>query len=251
MDGPLHVHPVRITAIIPARMATTRLPGKPLVDIGGTPMVVHAWQAADRHPDIDDALVATDHPDIVHAVEDAGGRAILTGEHPSGTDRCSAAWQAIDGAKGAVINLQGDEPFPDPDHLTALCGRLRQEGTQVATVRRPAEPGEAAMPERVKVECDADGRALRFSRSPVPPDGPHHIHLGLYGFAPGWLERCAALPIGRLEQVERLEQLRWLEAGVHIHVVDVRDSAGPGSVDTRNDLDRVRRWYAGGPKGSP
>ena len=85
---------MRITAIIPARMDASRLPGKPLADIGGTPMVVHAWRAADRHPDIDEALVATDHPDIVHAVEDAGGRAILTGEHPSGTDRCLAACRA-------------------------------------------------------------------------------------------------------------------------------------------------------------
>lgn len=244
MDGPLHVHPVRITAIIPARMDASRLPGKPLADIGGTPMVVHAWRAADLHPDIDEALVATDHPDIVHAVEDAGGRAILTGEHPSGTDRCLAAWQAMEDQEGAVINLQGDEPFPDPEHLTALCQLLRQPHTQVATVRRPAEPGEVDFPERVKVQCDTDGRALRFSRAPVSPAGPHHIHLGLYGFAPGWLERCASLPIGRLEQQERLEQLRWLEAGVHIHVVDVEDTIGPGSVDTEDDLERVRHWHA-------
>ena len=244
MDGPLHVHPVKITAIIPARMDASRLPGKPLADIGGTPMVVHAWRAAHQHPDIDEALVATDHPDIAHAVEDAGGRAILTGEHPSGTDRCLAAWQALEGAEGAVINLQGDEPFPDPEHLTALCRLLHKPHTEVATVRRPAEPGEADLTERVKVECDADGRALRFSRTPVPPDGPHHIHLGLYGFAPGWLERCASLPIGRLEQKERLEQLRWLEAGVNIHVVDVGDTNGPGSVDTQDDLERVRQWLA-------
>ena len=244
MDGPLHVHPVRITAIIPARMDASRLPGKPLADIGGTPMVVHAWRAADRHPGIDEALVATDHPDIVHAVEYAGGRAILTGEHPSGTDRCLAAWQAMEHPEGAVINLQGDEPFPDAEHLNALCGLLRQPQTQVATVRRPAKPAEVDLPERVKVECDPDGRALRFSRAPVPLAGPHHIHLGLYGFAPGWLERCAMLPIGRLEQQERLEQLRWLEAGVHIHVVDVEDTTGPGSVDTEDDLERVRRWHA-------
>ena len=244
MDGPLHVHPVKITAIIPARMDASRLPGKPLADIGGTPMVVHAWRAADQHPDIDDALVATDHPDIAQAVEDAGGRVILTGEHPSGTDRCLAAWQALEGAEGAVINLQGDEPFPNPEHLTALCQLLHEPHTQVATVRRPAEPGEADLTERVKVECDADGQALRFSRTPVPPAGPHHIHLGLYGFAPGWLERCASLPIGRLEQKERLEQLRWLEAGVNIHVVDVGDANGPGSVDTQDDLERVRQWLA-------
>lgn len=235
---------MKITAIIPARMGASRLPGKPLADIGGAPMVVHTWRAAIQHPDIDEVLVATDHPEIVRAVEGAGGRAILTGDHPSGTDRCLAAWQAMEAAEGAVINLQGDEPFPDPEHLTALCRQLRQPGTQVATVRRPAAPGETQRPERVKVECNADGQALRFSRSPVPPDGPHFIHLGLYGFAPGWLEHCASLPVGRLEQEERLEQLRWLEAGVHIHVVDVQDATGPGSVDTQDDLDRVRLWHA-------
>ena len=235
---------MRITAIIPARMDSTRLPGKPLADIGGTPMVVHAWRAAQAHPDIDDVLVATDHPDIAEAVRHAGGNAVMTGEHPSGTDRCHAAWLSLgpDAADHAVINLQGDEPFPDGQHIAALCRSLRS-GDAVATVRRPAAAGEADLPERVKVECDAGGRALRFSRRPVPPAGPHHIHIGLYGFGPGSLDRCARLPLGRLEQEERLEQLRWLEAGIPIQVVDVEEAEGPGSVDTAEDLERVRAWY--------
>lgn len=234
---------MKITAIIPARMDSTRLPGKPLADIGGTPMVVHAWRAAQAHPDIDEALVATDHPDIAAAVRDAGGNAVMTGEHPSGTDRCHAAWLSLgpDATDHAVVNLQGDEPFPDGQHIAALCQCLRS-GNPVATVRRPAATGESDLPERVKVECDAAGRALRFSRLPVPSNGPHYIHIGLYGFGPGWLDRCARLPLGRLEQEERLEQLRWLEAGIPIHVVDVEEATGPGSVDTEKDLERVRLW---------
>lgn len=236
---------MKITAIIPARMDSTRLPGKPLADIGGTPMVVHAWRAAQAHPDIDDVLVATDHPDIAAAVRHAGGKAVMTGEHPSGTDRCHAAWSSLgtEAAGCAVVNLQGDEPFPDHRHIAALCQCLREGQAPVATVRRPAAAGESALPERVKVECDPEGRALHFSRRPVPPDGPHHVHIGLYGFGPSWLDRCARLPLGQLEQEERLEQLRWLEAGIPIHVVDVKETDGPGSVDTAADLERVRVWY--------
>jgi 3-deoxy-manno-octulosonate cytidylyltransferase (CMP-KDO synthetase) len=234
---------VNITAIIPARMGASRLPGKPLADIGGLPMVVHTWRAAHEHPDISEAIVATDHADIVQAVKAAGGQAVVTGEHPSGTDRCHAAWSTLDQKGGAVLNLQGDEPFPDPAHIAAVCRCLQREEAQVVTARRPAEPGESEKPERVKVECDASGKALRFSRSPAPIKGAHHIHLGLYGFAPGWLSRCASLPVGRLEQKEKLEQLRWLEAGIHIHVVDVKGAEGPGSVDTAEDLIRVQKWY--------
>ena len=234
---------MNITAIIPARMGASRLPGKPLADIGGLPMVVHTWRAAHEHPDISQAIVATDHADIVQAVKAAGGQAVVTGEHPSGTDRCHAVWSTLDKKGGAVLNLQGDESFPDPSHIAAVCLRLQQQEAQVVTARRPARPGESEMPERVKVECDAAGKALRFSRSPVPIRGAHHIHLGLYGFAPGWLNRCASLPVGRLEQKESLEQLRWLEAGIHIQVVDVKSAEGPGSVDTAEDLVRVQNWY--------
>ncbi|MBK13193.1 MAG: 3-deoxy-manno-octulosonate cytidylyltransferase [Crocinitomicaceae bacterium] len=234
---------MNITAIIPARMGASRLPGKPLADIGGLPMVVHTWRAAHEHPDISEAFVATDHADIAQAIEAEGGQAIITGEHPSGTDRCHAAWSTLGQKEGPVLNLQGDEPFPDPAHIAAVCHRLQHQETQVVTARRPAEPGESEMPERVKVECDATGKALRFSRSPAPIKGGHHIHLGLYGFAPRWLSRCASLPVGRLEQKENLEQLRWLEAGIHIQVVDVKGADGPGSVDTAEDLVRVQKWY--------
>ena len=125
-----------------------------------------------RHPDIDEALVATDHPDIVHAaVSRAGGNAVLTGEHPSGTDRCHAAWlsHGTNAADHAVVNLQGDEPFPDGQHIAALCRSLRRSGDAVATVRRPAAAGEVDFPNASRSNATADGRALRFSRHPVPP----------------------------------------------------------------------------------
>jgi len=245
VDGSLHLHAVNITAIIPARMGASRLPGKPLADIGGAPMVVHTWRAATQHPDLDRAVVATDHADIAQAVEAAGGEAVLTGEHPSGTDRCAEACRLLhlQGPDQAILNLQGDEPFPEAGHLSAVCAALRSGLGDIVTAMRPALDGEAQQPERVKVAAGTNGRALYFSRSAIPHGGPHHIHLGIYAFAPGVLERCAALPPGHLEQIERLEQLRWLEAGMHLHVATVSAAHGPGSVDTEADLERMRRWW--------
>ena len=237
---------MKITAIIPARMGASRLPSKPMADIGGTPMVVHTWRAAHQHPDLDAAIVATDHADIAAAIERAGGTAVLTGVHPSGTDRCAEACRTLGlvGDDHAILNLQGDEPFPDAAHLTAVCNALRQGRGDVVTAVRSASEGEAALPERVKAALGSDGRALYFSRTAIPHGGPQHIHIGLYGYAPGVLARCAALPEGRLERIERLEQLRWLEAGMHLHAAVVTESEGPGSVDTPADLDRIRAWWS-------
>lgn len=227
-------------------MASTRLPGKPLADIGGEPMVVHAWRAANRHPDIEGVRVATDHPDIAAAVHAAGGIAIMTSsEHTTGTDRCHEAWQHWPGARDhAILNLQGDEPFPDPEHLSLICAAMRKGHWDIVTAMRPAEPDEVASENRVKVAAGPAGRALYFSRSPIPSGGPFHIHIGLYGFAPKVIGQCAALPTGTLEKAERLEQLRWLEAGLGMGIVQVEDNDGPGAVDTASDLERVRQWHA-------
>lgn len=237
---------MRISAIIPARMASTRLPGKPLAEIGGAPMIVHTLHAAMRHPDIDRVMVATDHPDIAAAVHAAGGTAAITGTHHlTGTDRCREALeQWADGANDAILNLQGDEPFPDGHHLSAICSALRKGTWDVVSAMRPAQGGEAASEHRVKVAADATGRALYFSRAPIPHGGPYHIHLGIYGFAPGILERCAALPPGKLEQMERLEQLRWIEAGMTLGLATVEEGHSPGAIDTPEDLDAVRHWYS-------
>lgn len=235
---------MNIIALIPARMASTRLPGKPLADIGGLPMVVHTWRAAARHPEIERAVVATDHEDIAEAVRRAGGEALLTGTHVSGTDRCHEAWHTLGTPDAAILNLQGDEPFPDKAHLDAMCAAMQEDRWEVVTPVRPAKEGESAQPERVKVATDALGRAIAFSRSPITSKAPNGIHIGMYGFAPGMLAHCAGLPEGVLEKQEKLEQLRWLEAGVEIGTVAVSEAIGPGPVDTPEDLDVLRRWHA-------
>lgn len=246
MAGTLHLHAVRISAIIPARMASTRLPGKPLADIGGTPMIVHTWRAATQHPDIHKVCVATDHPDIAAAVRKAGGEAVMTGDHHiSGTERCAEAANAWDhNSSDALLNLQGDEPFPDPSHLSAVCDALRTGAWDIVSAMRPAEASEIPMSQRVKVAAGKGGRALYFSRSPIPFEGPHHIHIGIYGFAPGQLARCASLAPGLLEKQEQLEQLRWLEHGLALGMVPVLEHHSPGAVDTPEDLEKVRKWYA-------
>lgn len=246
MAGALHLHAVKISAIIPARMASTRLPGKPLADIGGTPMIVHTWRAAAQHPDIHRVCVATDHPDIAAAVRHAGGEAVMTGAHHiSGTERCAEAAQSwADNETDALLNLQGDEPFPDPTHLSAICALIRTGKWDIVSAMRPAESSEIHMAQRVKVAAGEGGRALYFSRSPIPFEGPHHIHIGIYGFAPGQLTRCASLAPGVLEKQEQLEQLRWLEQGLALGMVNVQEHHSPGAVDTPEDLEKVRNWYA-------
>ncbi|MDB4563971.1 3-deoxy-manno-octulosonate cytidylyltransferase [Flavobacteriales bacterium] len=234
---------MNISAIIPARSGSIRLPNKPLADIGGEPMIVHTWRAAHRHPDIHRVCVATDSQEIARAITDAGGEAVLTDpSHTTGTDRCQEVWHSW-GDGGAVINLQGDEPFPDPHHLSAVCAALQEEQWDIVTAMRSASPGEPESPHRVKVAVNGQLKALYFSRAPVPSGGPFHIHIGVYGFAPGALKRCSALPQSALEQSERLEQLRWLEHGMSIGMVSVEDGTSPGPVDTAEDLDRLRLWF--------
>lgn len=234
---------MKVSVIIPARKGSTRLPNKPLADINGAPMIVHTWRAAIQHPDVDRVCVATDDADIAAAIQKAGGEAVMTdAAHTTGTDRCDEVWQHW-GDEGAVINLQGDEPFPAPEHLSALCAALRENRWEVVSLMRSGHPEEPASTHRVKVAVNAQGQALYFSRSPIPSGGPFHIHLGLYGFAPGALARCASLPKSALEASEKLEQLRWLEAGVTVGMIAVEEGASPGSVDTEADLEKVRAWH--------
>ncbi len=224
-------------------MGSTRLPGKPLADIGGTPMVVHTLRAAEHHPAIDRVCVATDHADIANVVRQHGGEAILTNaDHTTGTDRCLEVWEKW-GDDGAVLNLQGDEPFPESAPIAAICSGLQKAQTDVVTAVRPSTNQEHLLSERVKVATNQHHRALYFSRSAIPHGGPYFVHLGIYGFSPGMLQTCAQLPVGRLENIEKLEQLRWLEAGIQIEVAQVNAAHGPGPVDTEQDLARVRLWY--------
>ena len=235
---------MRIAAIIPARYGAQRLPGKPLADIGGAPMVVRVAQRAARAQGVDEVAVATDDERIANEVAKAGFRAILTpSECRNGTERVATA--ARDVRADGYLNVQGDEPLVDPHAITELS-RLVRAGAGMATVARPLEAGEENLSQVVKVVLDRQGRALYFSRSLIPfPRTPGEVrplaHIGLYGFDAATLERFAGLPETSLEKAEGLEQLRALWNGIPIEV-------GVGSfrsvsVDTPEDLARVRRLY--------
>ncbi|QBX38725.1 3-deoxy-manno-octulosonate cytidylyltransferase [Brevundimonas sp. S30B] len=232
--------------MIPARMGATRLPGKPLADIGGRAMIVRAWEQAAKSglP----AVVAAGDPEIVEAVQVAGGRAILTDPAlPSGSDRVLAALNAVDpdGRHDAVINLQGDMPFADPAIPTACAALLASEAAcDIATlVALEAEASDRSNPDVVKAvlalgEGGTSGRALYFTRSTLYGDGPVWRHVGVYGYRRAALERFCAAPPSPLERREKLEQLRALEIGLSIWAA-VIDQA-PLSVDNPADLEAAR-----------
>ncbi|MBV9548201.1 MAG: 3-deoxy-manno-octulosonate cytidylyltransferase [Alphaproteobacteria bacterium] len=232
--------------IIPARMASTRLPGKPLADIGGVPMIVRVWQRA-MAAGIGPVVVAAAEDEIADAVEKAGGHAVLTHpDLPSGSDRVFAALQGIDpGAKyDTVINCQGDLPALDPAQLKAVAAAL--PGHDIATLAAPitdeADRGNPAVVKAVVAWAPdgRQGRALYFSRATVPSGaGEHFYHVGLYAFRREALARFVALPPSPLEQREKLEQLRALEHGMSIAVARVDEV--PLSVDTPEDLEYARK----------
>ena len=240
---------MRLIAIIPARMNAQRLPGKPLADIGGRPMIVRVAEAASRARGVDKVIVATDHHRIAAAVGDAGFAAVLTSDScRNGTERVAEAARSLDG--DAFLNVQGDEPLIDPAAISSLAMLLR-EGASYGTLARPLQPGEEQQESVVKVVLDAQGRALYFSRSLIPfPRSPESgrlvaplAHLGLYGFSRDFLQTFAALPETGLEQAEGLEQLRALFHGypLHVRVGDWTSVA----VDTPADLEQVRAlWLA-------
>jgi len=234
--------------IIPARMAATRLPGKPLADIGGRPMIAHVLDRA-REAGIGPVAVAAGEPEIVAAVERAGGRAVLVADDlPSGTDRVQRSLAQLDpsGAHDVVVNVQGDVPTLDPGLLRAVLKGLADPGVDIATLVCPiADEVEAATSSFVKAACAFEGAsevapALYFSRNPIPwGDGPRWHHIGVYAFRRPALERFVTLKESPLERREKLEQLRALEAGMRIAVTRV--AHGPFGVDTPADLERARQ----------
>jgi len=235
-----------VLILIPARMASTRLPGKPLADIGGEPMIVHVWRRA-MEAGVGRVVVATDAREIAIAVEKSGGKAVLTRpDHASGTDRIHEALAAVDPAAAAdiIVNLQGDLPTLAPGHLAAavdlLADRLADIGTLAAVI---TDPHDRDNPNIVKVVGTPVGpsrlRALYFTRATAPSgEGPLYHHIGLYAFRRAALDRFVALPPSPLERRERLEQLRALEAGMRIDVAIVEGV--PLGVDTPADLETAR-----------
>lgn len=233
--------------VIPARLAATRLPGKPLADIEGLPMIVRVLNQA-LEADVGPVAVAAGDPEIVEAVRAAGGTAVLTDpDLPSGSDRILAALAELDhGARhDTVINLQGDMPFVGPEVLKACVGLLRDHSTcDIATVVAPeASPADRTNPDVVKavmaLQADGEtGRALYFTRSTLFGDAPIWRHIGIYGYRRGALQRFNAAKPSELELREKLEQLRAMELGMSIWAAVVQTA--PISVDTPADLEAAR-----------
>jgi 3-deoxy-manno-octulosonate cytidylyltransferase (CMP-KDO synthetase) len=235
-----------VLILIPARLASTRLPGKPLADIAGQPMIVHVMRRAQAAA-VGAVVVATDSEAIAACVEKAGGRAVMTrADHVSGSDRIFEALQTVDaeGRAGIIVNVQGDLPTLAPADIAAAIAPLADPavdiGTLAAVIKRADERGNPNVVKVVGTPIAASRlRALYFTRAPAPfGDGPLYHHIGLYAYRREALSRFVGLPPSPLEQREKLEQLRALEAGMRIDVTIV-DSV-PLGVDTPEELERAR-----------
>jgi 3-deoxy-manno-octulosonate cytidylyltransferase (CMP-KDO synthetase) len=242
----------RTLVLIPARMAATRLPGKPLLDIAGLPMIVHVLRRAEA-AQIGRVAVATDTTEIAAAVTAHGGEAVMTRpDHPSGSDRIFEALEKLDPNRqiDTVINLQGDFPTISPENIRAVLAPLADPAVDIATLAAQIHTEEEDLaPSVVKAVGSPIGprrlRALYFTRATAPTgDGPRYHHIGIYAYRRAALERFVTLPPSPLEQQEKLEQLRALEAGMRIDVMIV-DSV-PRGVDTPADLETARRMLGGG-----
>jgi 3-deoxy-manno-octulosonate cytidylyltransferase (CMP-KDO synthetase) len=238
-----------VIAIIPARYASTRLPGKALADIGGRPMIEHVYRRASEARSVSSVIVATDDERIHRAVTAFGGIARMTSpRHPSGTDRLAEVAASL--ACSIVVNVQGDEPLIEPSIIDAAVEPLQADpALQMSTLRRPLERrADIENPNITKVVVDRDGYALYFSRTPIPyvrpgaPPAPTWGHVGLYVYRRDCLLRLASLPPTDLERSEALEQLRALEHGIRIKAIETTHELI--GVDTPEDLERVRQMGA-------
>ena len=243
-----------VLAIIPARLAATRLPRKPLRLLADAPLIVRVWERVSGMRVADRCVVATDSDEVAAVVRAAGAECVLTrNDHPSGTDRVAevAARPEYAGFT-TIVNVQGDEPFVSAAAVRGAADVVREGRFPLGTVSVPADAAILARPHNVKVVAAADGRALYFSRAPIPflrdeedvaaRDALVRQHVGVYAYTPDALRAWVRLPPHPLEQVERLEQLRPLAAGIAMGVAEVAD-AGPGGIDTEDDLARANaRW---------
>lgn len=241
---------MKIYGIIPARLQSTRLPRKLLLAETGRPLLQYVWEAASRSRELTDVVIATDSEEIATVARGFGARCELTGEHPSGTDRVCEVISRCGRDADLIVNVQGDEPELDPANIDALVVALRDcPEAQMATLGTPIRSLEQLHATScVKLVRGADGRALYFSRSPIPhvrdrseaevlaAESPWLLHVGIYAFRPAFLQGWPTLPPSRLEQWEKLEQLRALEAGTRIQVAVVEHrSVG---IDTPDDYAR-------------
>ena len=235
---------MKAVAVIPARYASTRLPGKPLLDICGKPLIQRVWDIVARVHGLDEIIVATDDERIAKVVQEFGGRAVMTSHDcQSGSDRVREVAQTVEA--DVYVNVQGDEPLLEPAAIEKLLGVFAQDASvRVATLCSPISREEAQSPNQVKVVRDHAGNALYFSRAPLPfvreanETAEYLGHIGIYAYRGEALCSFTSLPVSSLEQAEKLEQLRFLQAGIPIRVLEV-PKMGVG-VDTQEDLERVR-----------
>ncbi|MHB9134019.1 MAG: 3-deoxy-manno-octulosonate cytidylyltransferase [Armatimonadota bacterium] len=242
-----------IVGIIPARYASTRFPGKPLAEIAGRPMIQYVYERACHAKLLEEVLVATDDKRIFDAVRQFGGEAVMTSAyHPTGTDRLAEVAQHLSGVE-IIVNIQGDEPLISPEAIDAITAPLSADATiPMGSLMAPMTEQERAWdPNIVKVITDLQGFALYFSRAPIPHPrdgvqgaGPWKKHCGLYAYRRDFLLTYANLPPTPLELLEKLEQLRALEHGYRIKMVEQADDHSIG-VDTPEDLERVRAIIEG------
>ncbi|MBK6481633.1 MAG: 3-deoxy-manno-octulosonate cytidylyltransferase [Chitinophagaceae bacterium] len=244
---------MKILAVIPARYASTRFPGKPLAIIQGKSMIQRVYEQAQKCKALNAVVVATDDLRIEQAVKQFNGRVVMTsGTHQSGTERCAEVAADIEDDFDVVINVQGDEPFIQPGQIALLANCFMQETTDIATlVKRITAASELSNPNTVKVVLDEKRKALYFSRSAIPyqrnipveqwlNSGMYYKHIGIYGYRKNALEEIVKLPPNELEQAESLEQLRWLANGYRIQTAITELETI--SVDTPEDLIRVNQF---------
>lgn len=228
-------------AVIPARLASTRLPRKMLRTLAGQPLIARVYQGVRASSLLSDVIIATDSEEILRLCEQHGWTARMTSpNHRSGTERVHEISNTV--SAEIYLNIQGDEPLTRPEHIASLLSLMRDPAVLVGTLKTPAAPEDIPNPNAVKVVTDSAGRALYFSRSTIPYDRdaihPSYFkHLGFYAYRKPALDRFVALPESSLERSERLEQLRFLENGIPIHVAETEfDTVG---VDTEEDLKRA------------
>jgi 3-deoxy-manno-octulosonate cytidylyltransferase (CMP-KDO synthetase) len=232
---------MKVIAVIPARLASTRLPRKMLRTIAGQTLIGRVYEGVRSSPLLDDVIVATDSDEIMQLCRQHGWNARMTSAaHRSGTERVREVSDSV--AADVYINVQGDEPMTRAEHIAALVDLMKDPTVHVGTLKTPASSEDIDNPNAVKVVTDSAGKALYFSRATIPYDrdesNPKYFkHLGFYAYRKATLDRFCALPESSLERSERLEQLRFLENGISIHVAETPyDSIG---VDTEKDLRRV------------
>ena len=232
---------MKAIAVIPARLASTRLTRKALRDLAGLPMIGHVYRGVCASPLLDGVIIATDSEEIMEVCQKHGWQARMTSaQHRSGTERVHEISNSV--TADVYLNVQGDEPLTRPEHIASLLTVMINPNVQVGTLKTPAAPADIPNPNAVKVVADTEGRALYFSRATIPHDRDgarplYYKHLGFYAYRKPALDRFVSLPESSLERSERLEQLRFLENGIPIYVGETPyDTIG---VDTEEDLERV------------